>query len=279
MPSAWLRRLATAPLPGAVTAAAYLQRLAPRGRWGELDVAGERLRVDFGRSKYWPLLTGTYEPGVTAAFRRLLRPGDGVLDVGANWGYFSLLAAKLVGDRGYVLALEPNPVAFPELRRHLSALPQAVAVNAAAGATEGEAFLAVPRWRADTASHLSSTGVRVPVRPLDALWPSDRSCRLIKIDAEGFELGVLQGAESLLRDSGVAAVAVEVGEFTRRAGDTAGRILGWLQDRGFGCLYVEQGARLAPLEKASWESVNSNVIAARQPLDTNASSLRSGMES
>ncbi|MBV9812943.1 MAG: FkbM family methyltransferase, partial [Acetobacteraceae bacterium] len=50
-----------------------------------------------------------YERDVTAVIRRLLRPGMGVIDVGANIGYFTMLAASLVGSTGYVIAIEPNP--------------------------------------------------------------------------------------------------------------------------------------------------------------------------
>jgi hypothetical protein len=52
---------------------------------------------------------GSYEPDVTAVFRRFLRPGGHVLDLGANIGYFTMLSAHLVGPRGSVTAVEPNP--------------------------------------------------------------------------------------------------------------------------------------------------------------------------
>src|SRR5580693_3317358 len=54
------------------------------------------------------LRSGAYEPHLTAVFERHCRPGMTVVDVGANLGYFSLLAARLVGPGGRVVALEPN---------------------------------------------------------------------------------------------------------------------------------------------------------------------------
>ena len=51
----------------------------------------------------------SYEPHVTAAVRRMLRPGDTFLDIGANIGYFTLMGSSLVGSTGRVIALEPNP--------------------------------------------------------------------------------------------------------------------------------------------------------------------------
>ena len=62
-------------------------------------------------------LTGTYEPEVTATVRSLLRPGATFVDAGANVGWFSLLAARLVGPSGRVLAVDPNPLNCDRARR------------------------------------------------------------------------------------------------------------------------------------------------------------------
>ncbi|MBP6469996.1 MAG: FkbM family methyltransferase [Chloroflexi bacterium] len=62
----------------------------------------------------------TYEPYVTEEFRHLLRPGMTFLDVGANIGYFTLLAARLVQESGHVYAFEPNPGNCVSLRQSLT---------------------------------------------------------------------------------------------------------------------------------------------------------------
>lgn len=62
----------------------------------------------------------SYEPYVTEEFRQLLRPGMTFLDVGANIGYFTLLAARLVQESGHVYAFEPNPGNCVSLRRSLA---------------------------------------------------------------------------------------------------------------------------------------------------------------
>lgn len=53
-------------------------------------------------------MRGSYEDHVAAAFRRHIKPGDTVVDIGANVGFFTALAAHLVGDRGRVISIEPN---------------------------------------------------------------------------------------------------------------------------------------------------------------------------
>ena len=60
-------------------------------------------------------LTGLYEPPVTRVVQHHIPSGGTVVDLGANWGYFSLLAAAAVGPGGTVLALEPDPRQFEAL--------------------------------------------------------------------------------------------------------------------------------------------------------------------
>ena len=64
----------------------------------------------------WLMLDGVWEEAITAVFRSLVAPGMTVVEVGANVGYFTLLAAELVGPRGRVHAFEPDPELFELLR-------------------------------------------------------------------------------------------------------------------------------------------------------------------
>src|SRR5205807_5464610 len=77
---------------------------------------------------------GEWEPNLTAWLARTLRPGDVFVDVGANIGYFSVLAAGLVGPAGAVVAVEPSPTAFGMLVANLARndAANARAVNLAA---------------------------------------------------------------------------------------------------------------------------------------------------
>ncbi|MEO6238809.1 MAG: hypothetical protein ABIQ52_17575, partial [Vicinamibacterales bacterium] len=89
-----------------------LKRLRGSGRqFRPLRVAGTEILVDItdatGRMHYF--YDEPYEPELAAAVRDALRPGDVFLDIGANVGFFSILAARLVGDSGRVVAFEPHP--------------------------------------------------------------------------------------------------------------------------------------------------------------------------
>jgi FkbM family methyltransferase len=160
---------------------------------------------------------GSLEPGTAAVAQALLEPDDLAIDVGANVGALSLAMARSVAPHGRVLAIEPTPRTAKLLRRTcaLAGLEQIIQIEeCAVGATNGTAMLAIGA----TCGHNSllpldkaTDNIKVRVRPLDALLPSETRPALVKIDAEGFELEVWRGMERLLRETPNLAVIVEFG--------------------------------------------------------------------
>ena len=69
---------------------------------------------------YVILRDGMWEPAETALIRSQLKPGDTFIDVGANFGYYTVLASKLVGPTGRVIAFEPDPRSFQLLERNVA---------------------------------------------------------------------------------------------------------------------------------------------------------------
>jgi len=184
---------------------ALVQRVADQLRDRDLRIAqgvGQGLWFNAGRSNAGYAL-GTTEPRLQAAYARLIRPGMTVFDVGASVGFQAVLAARLVGSGGRVIAFEPLPENAARARhnarlndfRHLEILE--VAVAAADGAARFQAGEGVNWGKLDAAGALS-----VKVRSLDSV-AEERSARpaAIKIDVEGGELAVLEGARRLLSDA------------------------------------------------------------------------------
>ncbi|MBE1484995.1 FkbM family methyltransferase [Plantactinospora soyae] len=148
-------------------------------------------------------LFGTWEPHLTAWIRRRLAPGDTFIDVGANIGYYSLLAAHLVGPTGRVVAVEPSPHFGRTLAAaaHANNLHHIRIVRAAAYDTTDQVTFYTP----STANLGNTTHVRprrcaaiafqAEARPLPSLTTGSElaQARIIKIDAEGAEAAIVRG--------------------------------------------------------------------------------------
>ena len=140
---------------------------------------------------------GNFEPYKTDALLEALRCGDVVLDVGAHVGYYTVIAARAVGQEGRVAAFEPRPMTARFLRRNveLNSLSNVRVYEAAVGEQAGTAWF---EGRTGTGTgHLAARGdIEVPVLVLDELVESGElpPPSLIKIDVEGGELDVLNGA-------------------------------------------------------------------------------------
>lgn len=147
-----------------------------------------------------------YETEHHAALESLLEPGAVFVDVGANKGDFSLLAARLVGSAGRVLAVEPEPQNRRWLDRtiELNGVGDVVSVaEVALDAEDGSATLHLGEmsgWHSLTPGASTGGAVTVATRRLDSLLTDHGLDRVdvVKIDVEGAELRVLAGASGLL---------------------------------------------------------------------------------
>jgi FkbM family methyltransferase len=163
--------------------------------------------------------TGRYEPQETQIASRVLRPGDVFVDVGANWGYFTLAAAHWVGASGRVIAFEPEPRLFELLTANLAlnriqyVRPRRLAVAAGPGTLRFAAFHADGvNWgvsRSVTPAALAD--FECPAAALDDELDAAEvgPVQLTKIDVEGGEAGVLLGMRRGLRQGRYRYVLVE----------------------------------------------------------------------
>jgi FkbM family methyltransferase len=153
--------------------------------------------------------TGEYQPEVSAAVAKWLPPGGVMVDVGANVGFMTMLGARRAGPAGRVLAIEPNPAMVVAVRRHLerNLISNVRLVQAGCSETRGSLPLYIApdgnpgRTSLSAKNADSQRSVEVDVMPLDELVAEFNPLRLdlLKIDVEGAELQVLQGAKETLR--------------------------------------------------------------------------------
>lgn len=154
-----------------------------------------------GGGKVWRVLGGTYEPDQTELFRRSVRPGDDVLDLGAHLGYYTLLASRLAGISGRVFAFEPQPRNVAYLRRHaqLNGCRNVEVVEAAVYDRTGEVRFQPGRGSGTgKVAEDGGTAVRA-VRLDDFVVERGIVPAVLKIDVEGGERRVLDGAREMLR--------------------------------------------------------------------------------
>jgi len=179
-----------------------------RARTADGDTLEVNARDVVGR---YILYFGVWEPNLTAWLKRRLAPGDCFVDVGANVGYYTLLASRLVGGEGRVVAIEPHPRLHATLTRNAAGLPNVRLVRAAVWDREADLDLfsdadgmsgqttAIRDWAAKWQLH-----ERVPVQalPLDTVLSSGEAAaaRLVKIDVEGAEWQAAAGMTRLLAD-------------------------------------------------------------------------------
>ncbi len=156
-----------------------------------------------------------YEPEKTEVIRSIVQPGQTFVDVGANKGDFTLLAARRVGPTGRVLAFEPEPSNVRWLRRSIerNGYTNVEVHELALGDEEGHVTLHLGEksgWHTIVPGRRTSLGaVQVPLRRLDDVLDG-RPIDHLKIDVEGAEMAVLRGAEGTLRASPRVAALVDV---------------------------------------------------------------------
>lgn len=164
---------------------------------------------------------GVFEPELTEAFLRLVRPGQCVVDIGMHLGYFTTLFARLVGPEGAVHAFEPTP-STREFARHNVGQFSNVTVHPQAVWHEkgtlnfhdyGLAWMAFNSFTAAKQElNAAARSFEVQTTTLDALRETvARPIAVVKVDAESAEAQILRGATSLMaRDKPL--ITLEVGD-------------------------------------------------------------------
>jgi len=207
------------------------------GKWRVINYAEKILEHGIEKSKTWDgihmeldtsdfiqrtiFLTGLWDSNVRSVIVDLLQDGDVFVDAGANVGYFTLLAAKLVGSSGRVFSFEPNPATLELMRRNIEINSYDNIKVYEAGLSDrdntGVLFLD-NEGNSGAASQRQNYGVKVPINlvTLDSILEENSvgQVRLVKIDVEGSEIQVLRGAERLLSSLNAPNVLCEVSELS-----------------------------------------------------------------
>jgi FkbM family methyltransferase len=227
-------------------------------KWVSADVLGRfTLWLDLSdRHVSSACLHEDWEPGETKFMASRLRSGDVVLDVGANIGWFSLLAAKFIGKNGLVHAFEPRPDTVAMLKRTIAdnGLREQVMVWEMALAdhwgssrlywekgADNPGFSFIEPLNSEAVRGHESVAVKLAV--LDELLP-EIAPDFIKIDVEGAEPQVLSGSrQAIMRRRPVILSELYPKGLQDVAGVTAAQYIDFLRELGYSCYFLEDDGR------------------------------------
>lgn len=193
---------------------------------------------------------GACEPEVVHLMRRVIRPADFVIDGGANIGFFTLVMSHLVGDQGHVEAFEPSTLNFRKLRANLelNKIENVTVVNRALWSVDEQVTLYQGLDSGlSSLAKFEGTLSTIPVGGLTLdKWclAYDQSPRLLKLDVEGAELHVLQGADRML-SRGIDFISCELcQEHLDRFGTTQMDMRDYMAGKGYSTFAMhEDGSR------------------------------------
>jgi len=173
-----------------------------------------------------------------------LKPGDTLIDVGANIGCVTAAGSLAVGETGHVFSVEPHPQTFKHLQKTIAInhCTNVTSLNIALGAEAGIVNFTDESRKDDNncVALNADSGIKVPCRTLASLVPEHSISRIavMKIDVEGFEMHVLRGAEAILHK--VDSIYIEVLEHTlQKFGSCSAEVFKLLQAHGFRCFYFK----------------------------------------
>lgn len=212
---------------------------------------------EFGVSR--PILLDEYELPAVKLFQSLVKPGDRVMDIGANIGFHAMWLSVLVGAEGTVLAFEPVRYLYRALSDSINEnrfAGRCLAYHCALSDRPGRGMI---RHAAGTrnfgGAHLTDTKKNddhsydeVDIRVL-AEFAAEKRCSLIKLDVEGAEMKVLQGGTQLLRQDRPAVFAELFNEQLQKVSGSNGTgMIRFMAGLGYRCFETTDGEPGVELE-------------------------------
>lgn len=220
------------------------------------SITGSELRVSTGDFHGHPFAVhGYFEWRNIVIAAAVAKPGDTIIEVGANVGTETVGFADVVGPSGRVVAIEPDDANVARIRELARRLPQVAVVHAVAAVVQGTRnFSSPPNAHETGTGHISDTGdVAVRAVTLDAV--STTTVSAIFSDTEGYEVEVLQGAERILTVDRPALVVEVNARHLARAGSSTAELASLLDRHGYRFHSIGRWGVVDTLPKSNWLAV------------------------
>jgi FkbM family methyltransferase len=180
-------------------------------------------------------MCGFWDWRVHAIAAALCRPGDTIIEVGANTGSETVEFAKIVGQRGRVIAFEPLPELAAALRQNvrINGYGQVATIEAAVPDFNGSVCIQDGDAGNSGQGHIASDGVPVPATTLDVLIPELGRASFISIDVEGHEVAVLRGAREYIQRERPAIIVEAIEDQLVRGGSSMKELIEPITSMGY----------------------------------------------
>ena len=187
---------------------------------------------------------GVYEPETVQTLQTFLKEGGVFFDVGANEGYHTVIASRIVGPKGRVFAIEPQSRLQSALQKNLelNQCTNVTLIKSAISDKEGRAILfLLPDTNSGASGLIRATKYRVPTEQVNtvtleklfATYSVD-ICDLMKVDIEGFEPEAILGSASLFESRRIRAMALEpTAHLAQKRGHKPEQLTLFLEQRGY----------------------------------------------
>jgi FkbM family methyltransferase len=215
-----------------------------------VNVQGSKMYVDTQDTGVAPYLLqwGVYEKDETALFKNIVKKDMTVVDVGANIGYYTLLAARLVGENGHVFAFEPDPKNFGLLSKNvaLNGYKNVVPVQKAISSETGSAKLFLDKnnlggHSLSEANVTKAAAVSVELTSIDDFFKNTNvKVDIVKMDVQGSEMKVLEGMTKTIENEALIILTELWPAGLRNAGVPAEAFLDKLVKSGFTIYKIAQ---------------------------------------
>lgn len=186
----------------------------------------------------WLYTGADFEPHIVRLFIKILRKGDAFLDLGANIGYFSMIASNQIGEDGYVYSFEPNPQTLAKLKRNitLNKKRNLIVYDKAVSDQQGEIYFNIPIATIKNSGRASIrpieesySSIKVQTVVLDELINEFKPLRLIKMDIEGAEALALHGMINIIERDRPFLIMELSDAYLKQLGSSADAVIAFLK--------------------------------------------------
>jgi FkbM family methyltransferase len=180
--------------------------------------------------------------------RNIIKKGDTILDIGGNIGFYSIVMAKLSGDKGHIHVFEPNPENFKRLQFNTRGYKNIKNYNIAVGQKDGVIKMYCSKYlNVDHQTYNSGENreeIKVNCSALDSLFDETIKINVIKIDIQGFDYYAVQGMKNIINRAGNIFILGELWPYgLKKAGSSVNEYLSYLESMGLKIEFVDNADR------------------------------------